>query len=148
MIDSKTAPYAAMVLRVSLGLMFLAHSVVLKIMVFTLPGTAQFFGSLGLPEFSAYLVVAAEIIGGTALVLGVKTRLATILLLPVMFGAVWVHSGNGWVFSAANGGWEYPVFLTLAMLVQIGLGSGAYALTSETSDVGDFSTPPAEAPAK
>ena len=133
MIDTKTAPYAAMVLRVSLGLMFLAHSVVLKIMVFTMPGTAQFFGSLGLPEFSAYLVVAAEIIGGTALVLGVKTRLAAALLLPVLFGAVWVHSGNGWVFSAANGGWEYPVFLIVAAVVQGLLGGGAFAMTRDVN---------------
>lgn len=145
MIDYKTAPYAALVLRVSLGLMFLAHSVILKIMVFTMPGTAQFFGSLGLPEFSAYLVVAAEIIGGTALILGIKTRLAAVALMPVLLGAVWVHSGNGWVFSAANGGWEYPVFLIIALVVQIGLGSGAYAMTS---DIGEPVQIPAEAMVK
>lgn len=131
MIDQKTAPYAATLLRVSLGVMFLAHSVILKIMVFTMPGTAQFFGSLGLPEFSAYLVVAAEIVGGIALIVGFKTRLAAAALLPVLLGAIWVHSGNGWVFSAANGGWEYPVFLAVASIVQIGIGSGAYALTPD-----------------
>ena len=73
-IDEKTAPYAALLLRVSLGIMFIAHSLYLKVVVFTVPGTVQFFESLGLPGFSAYLVIAAEVIGGTALVLGVYTR--------------------------------------------------------------------------
>lgn len=136
MLNNYSSLYAATLLRVSLGLMFLAHSVILKIMIFTMPGTAQFFGSLGLPEFSAYVVVAVEIIGGLALVVGFKTRLAAAALVPVLLGAIWVHSGNGWVFSAPNGGWEYPVFLLIALVVQIGLGSGAYALSPETGEAG------------
>ena len=127
-IDAKTAPYAALTLRVALGVMFLAHSLWLKVMVFTMPGTAQFFESLGLPAASAYLVVVAEIVGGTLLILGVKTRLVAIALLPVLLGATWVHAGNGWLFSNQGGGWEYPVFLTVAAFVQALLGDGAYAL--------------------
>ena len=69
MIDSRTAPYAATLLRVALGLLFLAHAG-LKIFVFTPAGTAQFFGSLGLPPALAYLVIAIEVIGGVALILG------------------------------------------------------------------------------
>ena len=48
MIDTRTAPYGLFLLRVTLGLLFLAH-VGLKIFVFTPAGTAQFFESLGLP---------------------------------------------------------------------------------------------------
>ena len=55
MINRTTAPYAALLLRLSLGVMFLAHSVYLKAFVFTLPGTAQFFQSIGLPGLFAYL---------------------------------------------------------------------------------------------
>ena len=128
MIDSKTAPYAALLLRVSLGVMFLAHSLYLKVFVFTVPGTVGFFESLGLPAFTAYLTIAAEIIGGTALILGVQTRLVAVALLPVLLGATWVHAGNGWVFSAEGGGWEYPVFLAVAAVVQALLGPGAHAL--------------------
>jgi len=51
--------------------MFIAHSLYLKVVVFTVPGTVQFFVSLGLPGFSAYAFIAAEVIGGTALALGV-----------------------------------------------------------------------------
>jgi len=128
MIDPKTAPYAALVLRVALGVMYLAHGVILKLVVFTLPGTAQFFGGLGLPAASAYLVFAAEAVGGLLLVLGVRTRLVALALIPVLAGATWVHAGNGWVFSGQGGGWEYPVFLIAMSAVLALLGDGAHAL--------------------
>lgn len=129
-IDPRTAPYAAFLLRVSLGVMFLAHSVYLKLFVFTLPGTAQYFGSLGLPPESAYLIFAAETAGGLALIFGFQTRTVAVLLIPVLLGATWAHSGNGWVFSAEGGGWEYPLFLTVTAIVQALLGAGAYAVTT------------------
>ena len=128
MIDHKTAPYAALILRVALGVMFVAHGLVLKAFVFGLPGTAQFFESLGLPGVFAYLVFAAETLGGIALILGVKTRLVALALVPVLLGATWVHAGNGWLFSAQGGGWEYPVFLAVAAVAQALLGDGAHAL--------------------
>jgi len=127
MIDSRTAPYAALLLRVSLGVMFIAHAF-LKIFVFTLPGTAQFFASVGFPEWTAYAVVAAELIGGVLLVAGVYSRWIALALVPVLLGAVTVHWGNGWLFTAQNGGWEYPVFLIVVALVQALLGDGKYAL--------------------
>jgi len=133
MIDSRTAPYAALVLRVSLGLMYIAHSLVLKHFTFTLPGTAQFFESLGLPGMLAYLTFWAELIGGLALVAGIGTRAVALGLVPVLAGATWVHAGNGWVFSAANGGWEYPAFLIAASIVLALLGSGRYALEPKHS---------------
>jgi len=134
MIDQRTAPYGALLLRVSLGVMFIAHSVYLKFFVFTLAGTAQFFGSLGLPEFLAYVVFAAEAVGGLALVLGFRVRLVSVALIPILLGAFWVHSGNGWVFSAKGGGWEYPLFLIVASVTQALVGSGAYALTSDIGE--------------
>ena len=128
MIDQKAAPYAALVMRVALGVMFIAHSLWLKVFVFTLPGTVQFFESLGLPGATAYLTIAVEGIGGILLILGVGSRWAALALVPVLLGATWVHSGNGWVFSNQGGGWEYPLFLTVAAGVQALLGDGAYAL--------------------
>jgi putative oxidoreductase len=128
-IDSRTAPYAALVLRVSLGLMYIAHSLVLKHYTYTLAGTAQFFESIGLPGPLAYATFWAELLGGLALVAGIGTRIVALGLIPILAGATWVHAGNGWVFSAANGGWEYPVFLFAASLVLALLGNGKYALT-------------------
>ena len=127
MIDTKTAPYAALILRVALGTMLVAHAL-LKVLVFTLPGTVQFFESLGLPSALAYVTVGAELLGGVLLILGVGTRWVAAALVPVLIGATWVHAGNGWLFSAPNGGWEYPAFWTVTLIVQVLLGDGAYAL--------------------
>ena len=126
--DQKTTALGALVLRVSLGVMFVAHSVILKLMVFGLPGTAKFFESLGLPGFLAYATFAAEAVGGILLILGVQTRIVALALIPVLIGATWVHIGNGWVFSAKGGGWEYPVFLIATSVAVALLGDGAYAL--------------------
>ena len=130
MIDNRTAPYAALVLRVSLGVMYIAHSLVLKHYTYTLPGTAQFFESIGLPGALAYATFWAELLGGLALLAGIGTRVVALGLIPILAGATWVHAGNGWVFSAANGGWEYPVFLIAASLVLALLGDGRYAMRS------------------
>lgn len=124
----QNAAYAALLLRVALGVMFLAHSVVLKYLTFTLSGTAQFFESIGLPGWLAYLVFAAEAVGGVLLILGIQVRVVALALLPILIGAVWVHSGNGWVFTSANGGWEYPLYLVVLTLVQALIGEGAFAV--------------------
>jgi putative oxidoreductase len=108
--------------------MYIAHSLILKWMTFTLAGTAQYFESLGLPGALAYVTFWAELIGGILLVLGVQSRWVALALLPVLFGAAWVHIGNGWVFSATGGGWEYPLYLIVLSVAQALLGDGAYAL--------------------
>lgn len=127
-IDTRFAPLAAMLLRVALGLMFLAHSAWLKLLVFTLPGTAQFFESLGLPGPFAYFVFAAEVVGGLCLVFGIQARWVALALSPILAGSTWAHWGNGWMFGYENGGWEYPLYLTLLALVQFMLGDGIWAL--------------------
>jgi putative oxidoreductase len=119
--------YAALILRIGLGTMFLAHGL-LKVLVFTLPGTVAFFEQVGFPGWAAYLVTAAEIGGGVLLLAGLGVRAVSVALLPVLLGATYVHFGAGWVFSNPNGGWEYPAFLTLATIVQALLGPGRFAL--------------------
>ena len=121
----------AFILRISLGVILLAHSVYLKLVVFTLPGTAQFFGSLGLPEFLAYVVFAAEAIGGTALILGYKTKWVSLALIPILLGATWAHLGSGWLFTNPGGGWEYPLLLVVIAGVQAMLGNGEFALSKD-----------------
>ena len=114
-------------LRIALGTMFLAHGL-LKLLVFTLPGTAGFFESVGFPGFLAYLVTPAEVLGGLALLAGFRTRLVAAALIPLLLGATAVHAGNGWTFSAPNGGWEYPAYLVVLAIAQVLLGSGALAV--------------------
>ena len=127
MIDPRTAPYAALLLRVSLGVMFIAHGL-LTVVVFTLPGTVAFFEQTGFPGWTAYLVTFGELIAGALLILGIQTRWVALATVPILLGAASVHWGNGWVFSAPNGGWEYPVFWAVAMVVQALIGDGAHAL--------------------
>ncbi|HEV7369812.1 DoxX family protein [Arenibaculum sp.] len=129
MTDHRLAPYAALTLRLALGAMFLAHSVVLKLFVFTLAGTAAYFDSIGLPGWLAHLVFAAEAAGGVLLLLGVQTRWVSLALVPILAGATWAHAGNGWMFGYPNGGWEYPLYLTVLALVQAMLGDGALSLS-------------------
>ncbi|MDP1520721.1 DoxX family protein [Porticoccus litoralis] len=123
--------YGTTLLRISLGVIYIAHSLYLKLVIFTLPGTAAFFESLGLPAFLAYATFAAEAIGGVALVLGYQARWAALALLPIALGATWAHSGAGWVFSNAGGGWEYPLFLAIATAVIALQGNGSLALQQE-----------------
>ena len=129
MIDSRTAPYAAFVLRIALGVMFIAHAL-LKYSVFTLPGTVKFFESLGLPGPLAYVTFFAELIGGALILAGVYSRWVSAALIPILLGATWAHAANGWLFSAPNGGWEYPAFLTLVAAAQALLGDGRFAVSS------------------
>ncbi|MBX9698594.1 MAG: DoxX family protein [Acetobacteraceae bacterium] len=128
MIDPRTTtPYAALLLRVTMGLLFLAHGAVLKLGTFGLAGTMGFFGSIGYPPVFGAIVTFAEILGGLALIAGVQVRLVSLLFLPIMLGATVQHLGNGWVFTARGGGWEFPAFWTVLLLVQAGLGAGALA---------------------
>ena len=113
----KGSAAAATLLRITLGVMYLTHSIVLKVFTFGFAGTAGYFASLGLPSATAYVVIGAEVVGGILLLANVRTGWVSLGLLPVLFGALWVHSGNGWVFSANGGGWEYPLFLIIVSIV-------------------------------
>lgn len=119
--------YAALILRIGLGTMFVAHGL-LKILVFTLPGAAGFFEQAGFPGWTAYAVTFAEIGGGVMLLLGIGVRTVSLALIAVLVGALVVHFGSGWVFSNPNGGWEYPAFLIIASVVQALLGPGKFAV--------------------
>lgn len=127
MIDTRFAPYGAFLLRMTLGVMFLAHAW-LKLAVFTVPGFVGFLGQVGLPAWLAWPIILAELLGGAAILLGIYSRLAALALVPVLLGALAIHAPNGWVFNAPNGGWEYPAVLTLIAVVHALVGAGALAL--------------------
>jgi putative oxidoreductase len=116
--------FAPTLLRIGLGAVFLAHAYA-KLAVFTLPGTVAFFEAHGLPGWTVYPVLAIELLGGLCLVAGAYVRLASLSLLPVMFGALVPHAANGWMFSNPGGGWEYVALLIVALTAQLLLGKGA-----------------------
>lgn len=122
------APHAAAaLLRLALATMWLSHAW-LKFGVFTMAGFSGFLAQQGLPTALAWPVVLAEAGGGLLILLGIGGRWVSLALLPILAGATLVHAGNGWVFTAPNGGWEYPVFLMAMSLVHALLGDGRFTL--------------------
>jgi putative oxidoreductase len=110
-------------LRIHFGIILLAHGW-LKVYVFSIAGTVGYFSSIGLPSIIAYLVIFGELVGGLALILGIQTRLAATLAVPIVFGAAVMNSGNGWLHSASGGGWEYAASLTVIAISLAFTGSG------------------------
>jgi putative oxidoreductase len=128
MTNPELAGTAALLLRLSLAVMFFAHAW-LKIKVFTPAGSVKFFESLGVPGWLAYATMAAEIGGGALLLLGIETRWVALALVPLIFGTiVLVHGKNGWPFTNSGGGWEYPAFWIVGLLALALLGDGSAAL--------------------
>ena len=127
MTNTRTAPYAALLLRLALGLMFVAHGLT-KLLVFTPAGTAKFFASVGFAGWLAWPIIAFEIVGGVLLLTGVYARAIAAVAAIELFTASTVHFGNGWMFTNPNGGWEYPVFLAVCAAVLALLGDGAFAI--------------------
>lgn len=128
MMESRLSDYGALALRASLGVVLLAHSIYLKLVVFTLGGTAEFFVTLGLPGWLAYAVFIIEAVTGVMLIIGYHARIAALAVVPILLGATWAHLPNGWLFTAENGGWEYPLFLVITALTVALIGEGAFAL--------------------
>ena len=120
--------YGAFLLRISMGILFIAHGLILKVMTFGVAGTVGYFESIGFPGFIAYVVIMAEIGGGLLLLAGFLTRIVSLGLIPLMIGATMQHISNGWVFSAEGGGWEFPAFWAVLLLVQALIGPGKFAL--------------------
>lgn len=120
---------AGLLLRASLAAMWLSHAW-LKLGVFTMPGFEAFLRQQSLPPWIAWPVVLAEVAGALLIAVGAGGRWASLALLPILLGAAWVHGPNGWVFSAPQGGWEYPVFLAAMSVVHALLGDGRWALSA------------------
>lgn len=121
--------FGAILLRVSLGTMWIAHAL-MKYIVFTLPGFSQWLEGQGLPGVMAWPVVLMEITGGTAIILGFHGRYVSLILLPVLLVATSTHIPNGWLFTNTGGGWEYPVFLIMASLCHALIGDGRLATSN------------------
>ena len=134
MIDAQRAPYGALLLRVSLGVLFLLHGVYLKAFVFGMTGAGQFFASMGLPSWFAWVVMLYETIGGLALILGIYTRWVAVFLgLHMLVASYMGHAANGWLFTNKGGGYEFPLFWAIACFALALIGAGAHALQPERS---------------
>jgi putative oxidoreductase len=128
MIKQTTAPYAALLLRVSLGVMFLAHWQ-LKFIKFGVPAFVAYFHHLGFPAVMAYAIMILEFVGGIALILGIYASWIAVPLAIEMLGTiVFEHGADGWLFTNPGGGWEYPAFWMIGLVVVYLVGDGALAI--------------------
>jgi len=137
MIDVDKAPYGALLLRVSIGVLFLMHGVYLKAFVFGMAGTGKFFAAMGLPEWFAWVVMLYETLGGLALIFGIYVRWVALLLGVHMLAAtVMGHAGNGWLFTNSGGGYEFPLFWAVGCFALALIGGGAHSLASPEATQG------------
>ncbi len=129
-VDEIYGATGAMVLRLGLGIMWIAHAL-LKWFVFTIPGFAAWLETQGIPGFMAWPVFLLELIGGVMILIGLYGRYVSVVLVPVLLVAAWTHVPNGWLHINEGGGWEYPIFLVMASIVHILLGDGRFAIRSK-----------------
>jgi len=127
MVDEIYGTTGAMLLRLGLGVMWIAHAL-LKWFVFTIPGFAGWLESQGIPAFMAWPVFLLELTGGVMILIGFYGRYVSAILVPTMLVAAWTHVSNGWLHTSAGGGWEYPMFLVIASIAHVLLGDGRFAM--------------------
>jgi len=133
MIDQRTAPWAALLLRVTLGSLFIAHLYwKFAILDGGLNKWWAIFANNGYPSITPWYCVSAEFVGAVFLVPGICTRWAALYALPLTIGAAqfWAVR-KGFYFTGA--GSELPVAWSAMLVVQILLGDGPYAVVSSVS---------------
>lgn len=129
-----SAPLGLLLLRVGLGVVFLMHGLQ-KFNEWTLAGTAENFRQMGVPsaELAATVAAYVELVGGIALIVGLLSRLAGLVLALDMLGAIYFVQGSQGFF-ASNGGYESVLVLGLASLAVFLLGPGRFAIAGGLDD--------------
>jgi putative oxidoreductase len=103
------------ILRVVVGLTFFIHG--LSKFQGGISNTVGFFDSLGLPGFTAYVVALVELIGGIALILGLGTRIVTLLFALIMLGAIFTAKlSAGFLGNDQMAGYELDLVLLAASI--------------------------------
>jgi putative oxidoreductase len=126
--SGKWGAYAPLVLRVATGLVFAMHGYQ-KLTQMGVDGVAGFLGSLGFPlaTFFAVILIAVELLGGVALILGLFTHWAAKLTAIVALVALLtVHASKG--FFISEGGIEFILVLLAASISLMISGAGAFSL--------------------
>jgi len=134
MTNEKENDIGLLILRVSLGIVFIAHGY-LKVFTFGIPHGMAVFEAHTIMHINlvpGWFVIPAAIIEwvcGIMLILGTKIRWITPPLAAVAFGAGAVHFENGWNYtSKPDGGWEYGIFLFICCVVLYFTGPGKHTL--------------------
>lgn len=126
---------ASLILRLGLGIMFLAHGLQKVFGLFGGPGMDGFSKMLAGLGFSpaafwAYLAAYVELLGGLALITGLSTRISSLLLLIlIVVATVKVHLAKG--FFLSNGGFEYNLIIASVCLALMIMGTGKYGINKK-----------------
>jgi putative oxidoreductase len=123
-------PYGALVLRLVLGVIYIAHAY-LALVVMGPAKAAEFQRAMHipLPEIGVWYLIAAHGLGGILLILGLLVRWAALANIPIMVGALWfVHVQQGFFILDGKNGYEYVLVLLGATIAQALLGAGAFTL--------------------
>lgn len=139
-----------MILRIVLGLIFVAHG---GAKLFGgVGGTVAFFGSLGipLPFLAAWVITLLEFVGGMFLIVGLFVLPTAILLaVHMLMGIILVHIPNGFfvIGPDAAGGYEFNLLLIAGLLSVLLGGPGLAAVDSRMQRLAAAPPPPQPAPA-
>ena len=130
MIDNRTAPYAALGLRLSLAFLFFAH-LFRKLAVIGFDNWWAGLVKQGYADWMLAYTVAAETAGAMLLLLGIYTRTVSLLTLPVILAVAyhWMVRKGFWF---SDGGAEFTLAWSFMLIAQAMLGDGAYALRVPT----------------
>lgn len=123
-------PYGALVLRVVLGVVYIAHAY-LTLVVMGPAKAVEFQRAMHipLPEIGVWYLIVAHGLGGILLILGLLVRWAALANIPIMAGALWfVHLQQGFFIEGSKIGYEYVLVLLGATIAQALLGAGTFTL--------------------
>jgi putative oxidoreductase len=126
---NRFTPYVPLLLRLVVGITFFLHG--LQKLQGGIDGTAGFFASLGIPapQAAALFVALLETVGGLALVLGIGTRLFSLLFIVLMLVAIFtVKVRVGYIGAQGAAGAELDTLLLVGSLCLVILGSGALSI--------------------
>jgi putative oxidoreductase len=125
-LDRVFAPYGIFVLRVAIGIDWIAHA--LRKTYRGMYTHKALLAKNGITSLFAWPTFSIELIGGFAILLGWYTRQWSALPLVFLAVVVWIKWPVGWLYSNPGGGWEYPLLWLMAQLALVLAGSGAFAL--------------------
>jgi len=129
MMESKTLiSVALLVLRIVLGVIMTAHGMqkVGLIGDSSIQQTLDWFAGMGIPAWAGYCNIAAELLGGIGIAVGLLGRFAAMGIAASMLVAIWVvHLPNG-LF--APDGFELPLALAGMAIALILTGMGPYSI--------------------
>ena len=133
-----TDGYAALPVRLVLGIVFAAHGAQKLFGWFGgygLEGTGQWMASIGLEPgyFLALLAGSAEFFGGVALLIGLAVRPAALALAGTMVVAIFsAHWANG--FFMSNNGYEFALTLLAGSIALVISGAGKLSIDHAISN--------------